>query len=391
MSSSPTPHDVGARLALVERNTAELLTRDEIAASLASGRTIQHYIGFEISGLIHLGSGLVSMGKVRDFMEAGITCRVFLADWHTWINDKLDGNLDTIRRFATSYFAQGMKASLLAAGGDPSRLEIVLASDLYRSTSDYWAGVVEVAKHTSLARMQRSITILGRSEGDSVDFAKLMYPAMQAADIFAQGVTLAHAGMDQRKAHVIARDTALHLKVQRLVDENGASVKPAAVHHPLLQGLRKPAVWPVPPGQEKNAMTSMKMSKSDAGSAIFIHDTPDQIRRKVAKAFCPPEPEYVAFNPVLDWSKQLVFGVMGRSFSLSSQDGSSTVFEHFSELEKAFREGKVHPGDLKNSLSTHLIDILEPVRKQYSEPDLAAATSELMELVALKKTSAKPG
>lgn len=367
------------RLGLIERNTEELLTRDEILEALRSNQTLQHYIGFEISGLVHLGSGIVSMGKVRDFMEAGVRCRLFLADWHTWINEKLDDDLDTIRKFANSYFAEAMKASLIAVGGNPEQLEILLASDLYRTDENYWTGVIEIAKHTSLARIQRSITILGRAEKDSVDFAKLIYPAMQAADIFAQKVTLAHAGIDQRKAHVIARDTAMHMKVCALRDNDGRKVKPAAVHHPLLQGLKKPAVWPVPPGQEKTALASMKMSKSDPNGAVFIHDTPDEIQRKVARAFCPPDS--VDFNPVLDWSKQLIFEVMGRSFVVTDQAGTQTRFASFEDLKSAYVAGKIHPSDLKRSLADQLIEILEPARNHFATAELAATTDALRLLV----------
>ena len=208
--------NTGERIALIERNTAEILGRDELQPLLESGTPLQHYIGFEISGKAHLGTGLLSMAKVRDLMAAGVRCRVFLADWHTWINDKLGGDRALIRRIASGYFAEAMRASLLCVGADPASLEIVLASDLYDEDDDYWATVIDVSKNTTLARMQRSIDILGRSEGESVDFAKLIYPAMQAADIFAQGVHIAHAGMDQRKAHVIARDVALQLRIARL-------------------------------------------------------------------------------------------------------------------------------------------------------------------------------
>ena len=97
----------------------------------------------------------------------------------------------------------------------------MLGTDLYHHNDAYWATLIDVAKNTSLARMQRSITILGRREGESVDFAKLIYPPMQVADIFIQGINLAHAGMDQRKAHVVARDVAAKMRVSPLRDANG--------------------------------------------------------------------------------------------------------------------------------------------------------------------------
>ena len=235
-------------MALIERNTAEVIGANELPPLMDAGIELRHYIGFEISGKTHLGTGLMSMAKVRDLTAAGVHCSVLLADWHTWINDKLGGDRDLIRRIATGYFTEAFRASLLCVDADPDSVEFVLASDLYRNDDEYWATMIEVSKNTTLARMQRSISILGRQEGDSVDFAKLIYPAMQAADIFALGVHIAHAGMDQRKAHVIARDVATHMRIHPLSGVDGAPIKPVALHHPLLLGLRRPPIWPVPPG-----------------------------------------------------------------------------------------------------------------------------------------------
>ena len=370
----PSSTKASDRLALVERGLEEVLTGEELAALLASDVPARHYIGLEISGRIHVGTGLLCMAKLRDFQRAGIETTVFLADWHTWINDKLGGDLATIREFATGYFAEGMKASLLCVGGDPEAVRFVLGSDLYRERADYWATVVEVGKHTSLARMQRSITIMGREEGEAVDFAKLIYPAMQVADIFELGVNLAHAGMDQRKAHVIARDVALQMQRNPLVGPDGARAKPIALHHPLLLGLGKPPVWPVPPdGNLRDLRTAMKMSKSKPSSAIFIHDSPDEIAAKVRKAFCPPG--VVEFNPVLDWTRQLLFGVFDEPLRVrrSEQHGGPVTFDAYEDLEAAYRQERLHPMDLKGAVTDRLVEVLEPARRHFDDPARAHA------------------
>jgi len=123
---------------------------------LDSGMKIKHYIGFEISGKIHLGTGLMCMSKVKDFMDAGINCSIFLADWHSWINDKLGGDREVIKKVAGGYFKEGLRASLKCLGGNPEKLKFVLGSDLYHNNDDYWATMVDVSKHTSLSRMKRS-------------------------------------------------------------------------------------------------------------------------------------------------------------------------------------------------------------------------------------------
>jgi tyrosyl-tRNA synthetase len=372
-----TVRDVDQRAALIERGLAEFLTHEELLGLLGSGVEPRHYIGFEISGMIHLGTGLMSMNKVRDFAAAGVHCTVFLADWHTWINDKLGGDREVINRVATGYFTEGFKASMKCVGGDPSVLNFVLGSDLYSRDPDYWATVIDVSKHTTLARMQRSISILGRGEGEQVDFAKLIYPAMQAADIFALGVHIAHAGMDQRKAHVVARDVATHLRTNPLRDASGRPLKPLAAHHPLLLGLKKPPAWPIPEGRERDAYAAMKMSKSDPSSAVFIHDEPDEVRRKVMRAFCPPGD--AQFNPVLNWLEHLVFGMEEGPLRVerSEANGGPVTFESYDELCAAYMSGALHPMDAKSTLVDHLIDRLAPAREHFAQPEVRAMLTEL--------------
>ncbi len=365
----------------ITRNLEEVLTRDDLERLVASGTPLRHYIGFEISGKIHLGTGLVCMSKVKDFVDAGVHCTIFLADWHSWINDKLGGDRETIRRVAVGYFMTGMKASFKAVGGDPAKLNFVLGSDLYRDNDRYWATLIDVSKNTTLARVQRSIAILGRKEGESVDFAKLIYPPMQVADIFAMGVNIAHAGMEQRKAHVIARDVATKMRVSPLLDAAGARIKPVCVHHPLLLGLKKPPIWPPPQEDAGDFGASMKMSKSEKSSALFVHDTPDQIRAKVRKAFCPPDS--VRFNPVLDWVRKLIFTRDGEfRIARSADHGGDLRFIDPAEVDEAFISGALHPADLKNGVAEWLVETLEPARAAFASPEHQALIAELDELIS---------
>lgn len=94
--------NVNERKELIRRNTEEVLTEEELEDFLKNNERLKHYIGFEISGKIHIGTGLMCMLKVKDFLEAGVDCSIFLADWHSWINDKIGGNRETIKRVAVN-------------------------------------------------------------------------------------------------------------------------------------------------------------------------------------------------------------------------------------------------------------------------------------------------
>ncbi len=371
--------DSEKKLDLIIRNTEEVLTEQDLKWMLETAIKLEHYVGFEISGLIHLGTGLMNGKKIADFQKAGATARIFLADWHSWINDKLGGNREVIKNIAGAYFKEGMKISLEIMGGDQEKVKFVLGTDLYHNNDDYWATVIDVSKNITLNRNLRSIDIMARKQEESIDFAKLIYPPMQVADIFAMGINLAHAGTDQRKAHVIAREVAEKLKINPLAKE-GERYKPVAIHHHLILGLQKPPVWPIPKESIREIWTSMKMSKSIPGSAVFIHDSPEEIRQKLQNAFCPEKE--TDFNPVLDWCKHLLFSREKYSLRVERPPkfGGDITFWSFSDLEKSFREGKLHPLDLKKAAAESIIKLLEPARKHFEKPRIKKMKEEIERL-----------
>lgn len=374
-------NDIDQRFNLISQNTEEVLTQDRLREYLQKNIPLRHYIGFEISGEIHLGTGIQCMAKVADFQKAGVECTLFLADWHSWINDKLGGNIELIRSMAYGYFAEGLKACLKAVGGDPEKVNVVLGSDLYRNKPEFWTTFIEVCKNTTLKRIMRSITILGRAEGESVDFAKLCYPPMQVADIYALGVNLAHAGNDQRKAHVIALDTANQIKTNPLLDPEGNVITPLAVHHHLLIGLGKPPMWPIDPERIQEVWTSMKMSKSKPDTAVFITDEPEEIARKIKKAFCP-EGE-TGFNPVLDWAKNLIYA-LGRGpvrIERKPEWGGNVEYSTYEELALAFGNKELHPMDLKAAVAASIADLLAPVRERFAQEDTRQALESLRDVM----------
>ncbi len=374
--------DVAERFDLIKRRTEEVLTDEDLKRYLETGVPLNHYIGFEISGKVHLGTGIVCMSKIKDFIDAGANCTVFLADWHSWINDKLGGDREQIQKVAVGYFKEGLKACLKAVGADPEKVKFTLGTDLYHNNDNYWETFIDVCKNTTLNRMHRSITIMGRKLGEGVDFAKLLYPAMQVADIFIQNVSLAHAGYDQRKAHVVAREVALKMKKNNLVSSTGEKIKPICVHHHLILGLTKPSIWPIEDQAQLQEMWSdMKMSKSIPNSAVFVNDTPAEIKNKVKAAFCPEG--NVSVNPILDWAKYVIFRDKDSSIHIERKPkfGGNLEFNSYDELESAFLSKNLHPLDLKLGVANKVIDILEPVRKHFQQPSIQKMKQELEALM----------
>jgi tyrosyl-tRNA synthetase len=376
--------DANKRFELIKRNTEEVMTEDDLLNMLESDVRLKHYIGFEISGKPHLGHGLVCMSKVKDFVDAGVDCTIFLADWHTWINNKLGGDRELIKKVAVNYFKEALIAAYKCVGGDPKDLKFVLGSELYHNNDKYWETVIDVSKNITLGRIERSITILGRKEGEAVDFAKLIYPPMQVADIFIQGINMPHAGLDQRKAQVIARDCALKLNVSPLLDKHGNKIKPVAIHGHLILGLQKPPIWPVPKDKLQELWTQMKMSKSIPNSAIYMTDSEDDIRKKIKNAFCP-EGE-IEFNPILDWAKYLVFinNTSKLIVKRAEKFGGDVAYNSYFALEEDFAAKKLHPMDLKQAIADKLVEILTPAMQHFNDPHKKKMKEEMENLIVTR-------
>ncbi len=361
--------------------TEEILTEDRLAEYVKDGKKLRHYIGYEISGFVHLGTGLLCMQKVADFQQAGIETNIFLADYHSWINKKLGGDLSTIRRVAVGYFKEALRWSLKSVGGDPQKTNFILGSELYEKLGvEYLEYVIRVSMRMTLARAKRSITILGRRMGETVSFAQLLYVPMQVADIYGLRVNLPHGGIDQRKAHVIAIEVSKEF-----------GYKPIPVHHHLLLGThigedqQKKMLEAKASGDRElfeEEVIEIKMSKSRPESAIFIHDTPEEIKWKLRKAYCPPRE--VQLNPVIDIGKYIVWPYLTRINEpfeiINLKTKEKKIYNNWNELERDYVSGNIHPLDLKNAVSEYLIKMLEPARKFFIDGPGRKYIEEMHEL-----------
>jgi tyrosyl-tRNA synthetase len=202
------------------------------------------------------------------------------------------------------------------------------------------------------------MTIMGRSESEKLDLSQYFYPPMQAVDVKEIGADIPHGGLDQRKAHVLARE---------IFPKMGWK-KPVAVHHHLLMGIAEPVKLETKDKLEQ--VIASKMSKSKPWTAIFIHDAEEQIKEKLRKAWCPEK--LVEMNPILEIVKYVIFHEKN-TFKIERprKFGGTIEFESCKELEKDYSQGSLHPQDLKNAVAKELAIILEPIRK-YFETDKEA-------------------
>ncbi len=383
-------------LALVREAASEVVTMDELVTLLQrppGADRPRAYIGFEPSGTAHVG-WMVCTDMVRRMTEAGCDVTILLADWHAQINDKLGGDLAAIQRCGAY-----MQECFGALGVPADKVSYRYANEFAKDPA-YWALVLQVLKHTSIARMRRAMTIMGRAEDEADgDMSKFLYPAMQVADIFHMRIDLAYGGLDQRHAHMLARDVAPKL----------GRAPPVAIHTPLVPSLKGTGRMEVGgPGAEETALfarwlsdakargasedaaladanrrlqehrlLTKKMSKSDPGSGIFLHDSAEEIKAKLKAAHCPAKE--VDGNPVLDLLRLVIWPRLGQlhkdgpgRFEIHRPEkfGGNKLYVGYDALLAEYKSGALHPMDLKNGVGDALFALLEPVRAHFkAHPD----------------------
>ena len=353
-----------ARIAWMLPGVEEVVGLDHLVSAMASGEShagdgvLRCYVGYEPSGKAHIG-WLVQSLTLRRILDSGGNVLIFLADWHAWVNDKFGGDMDKIR--TTARYMEEIFRVLLgnpAEGEGSGELRFLYASELMES-GDYWATVLRCSKNMSLSRVRRTFSIMGRGEDAADnDTSKFFYPAMQAADIFEMHIDIALGGMDQRKAHMYMRDVA---------DRYGWT-KATCVHTPIISSLKASGA--------RMESFDHKMSKSDPEGAVLLHDEPDELGRKLRKAYLDPED---SDSPVHELVEQILMPQLGSlTITPDPKYGVPSTWDDLAALRKALAAGEVHPLDYKLAVADALAGLLAPLAEHFAAaPDLLAAVSEI--------------
>ncbi len=338
-------------MAIFKDTMYEIITEEDLRNLFETKTHPVAYDGFEPSGLAHLPFGIYRPLIIKELLKTGIRFKLLLADTFAWINMKMGGDIEKIRRVG-EYFIEVWKA----AGVDFSKVEVVWHKD-FISNEEYWRKVIEIAQSHTLRRTLRALTIAGRVESLDNAASIIFYPSMQAADIFHLDVDICQLGLDQRKVNMLAREIA---------DKKGWK-KPIAAHHNLLMGLQGP-IKPQKLDEEKrkDILITSKMSKSKPDTAIFVHDSYEDIQRKLRKAYCPEK--QIEDNPILQYFKEIIFRVKDRILiERPEKFGGNLEVLLYNELEEKYRKGEIHPLDLKNTLAKYLEELISPIREHFEK------------------------
>ncbi|MDQ5981760.1 MAG: tyrosyl-tRNA synthetase, partial [Patescibacteria group bacterium] len=352
---------VEEKLKLINSVGEEIVTIDELKKLLESNKPLIAYDGFEPSGRIHLAQGILRTINVNKMTDAGCHFKMLVADWHAWANHKLDGDMEKIK-IAGEYFIEVWKA----CGMNLDKVEFVWASDLVKKPG-YWDTVMKIAVTKNLPRIIRTVEIMGRQESESLSASQILYPLMQATDIFMLEANITQLGMDQRKVNMLAREVAEELGYE----------KPIVVSHHMMLGL-------LPPGEKNDSEDAadrsirLKMSKSKPDSAIFMTDSVDEVKRKINNAWCPEGD--IIDNPVLEYCRYIIFEKETQmTIERPEKFGGNKQYSSYQELESDFASKNLHPMDLKGALISYINKYLEPVRAHFDNNEKAKMLKDQVE------------
>lgn len=328
---NPRPSDltIDEKVKLITEVGEEVIMPEEIRAMLLKKESWNCYDGFEPSGRMHIAQGIMKSINVNKITKAGGIFIFWVADWFALLNNKMGGDLEKIQ-VVGRYFVEVWRA----AGMNLANVKFLWASEeINKRPDEYWMTVIDISRKANVSRIKRCATIMGRSEGDDMPAAQIMYPCMQCADIFFLKADVCQLGMDQRKVNMLAREYC---------DDIKRTEKPIIVSHHMMMGLKQ--------GQAK-------MSKSDPDSAIFMEDTVADVNRKIRSAFCPEK--QTKDNPVIDYVRYIIFERFTPVIiKREEKNGGDLFYNKYEELAADFESGNLHPKDLKTATAFYINELL---------------------------------
>ncbi|OFX76302.1 MAG: tryptophan--tRNA ligase [Bacteroidetes bacterium GWE2_29_8] len=286
--------------------------------------------GIRPTGCLHLGN---YFGAVKNFlkMQDENNCYFFIADYHSLTTHPnpvdLHGNVKQVL------------AEYIACGLDYEKSTIYLQSNLQETCELYLflnmnAYIGELERCTSFKEKIRK-------HPDNINAGLFTYPVLMAADILIHRANKVPVGKDQEQ----------HLEMARtFANRFNRIYKSDFFPEPLAYNFGQQLVKI--PGLDGTG----KMGKSEgAGNAVFLSDSPEEIRKKLMKAVTDSGPTIP--NQEKPESIQNLFTLLN---VMSSED----TVKYF---EDKYNDCTIRYGDLKKQLAEDIINYTNPIREKIKD------------------------
>lgn len=309
-------------------NTSPLINRDIVFAHLgfepfttniAKGESFSVVSGLNPSSPLHLGHK-VMFDLLLFLQKLGADIYIPITNDESYLDGKVE-SLAESRRIAY----EEIIPSIIAFGFDPKKTKIFVLSD-YPEIYNY---AIHISKHVTNKYVE---TVFGEGSLDNsgkafyrsaVQLAQILLPQLE--EFGGSKNTLIPVGIDQHPYILIARDVAKKMKL----------TPPSELIFKFQNSLLNPFE---------------KMSGSKPKTAIYLNDSPEEIKKKINKAF-------TGSVSILDVHKKL--GGIPEACSVFSL----LYFHHpdnafVSEIYKRYKKGDITMSELKNITSEFIIELV---------------------------------
>jgi len=323
---------VDEKVELITRNLQEIIGEEELKKKLKSKKEFSIYWGTMPTGSISIAY-FFPMLKIADFLQAGCTVKILLADLHAL----LDSVPLEILEKRYQYYKEAILVILKIIGVDAKKLKFVKGSDL-QLDKKYFHDLLKLSTFTSANQSTKAASEAVKSaKGNNVKLSGMIYPLMQALDEEYLEIDAQFAGTDQRKIMVYAREFMPKIGYEQRIE----------LMNPMIRGL-----------------VGKQMSSSIEGTKIDLLETEEKIKSKINKAECV---EGNPDNGVMALMKYLFFILKEdkkEKFMINrpTKFGGKLEYNNYNSLEKDFVSKKLHPLDLKNAVAKDIIELLKPLR-----------------------------
>ncbi len=242
------------QLALIERGTAEIISREDLLKKLQENRPLRIKAGFDPTAPdLHLGH-TVLINKLRIFQELGHEVYFLIGDYTGMIGDPTGKSAtrppltrEQVKENAKSYQEQVFKIL------DPARTKVVFNSEWFDQMSA--ADMIRLASQQTVSRMMERNDFSKRFKDEQpIAIHEFLYPLVQGYDSVALKADVELGGTDQ----------TFNLLMGRTLQSRYEQAPQVCITVPILEGLDG----------------VQKMSKS-LGNYIGVHDNAGSMYQKI--------------------------------------------------------------------------------------------------------------
>ena len=249
-----------------------------------------------------------------------------------------------------------LAALLFASGLDAERSTVFCQSHVTAHAEAAWL-LSSVTSHGQLGRMTQ---FKDKSESrEFVSAALFTYPVLMAGDILLYQTDLVPIGDDQRQHLELARDVA-----ERFNYRFGETFRVPGGQFPEIGGRIMDLQEPT---------KKMSTTTSSEQGAVYIADSPDEIRKKFKSAVTDSERE-IRYDPAAKPGVSNLLEIM-----------SVATGEQIDALEARFASAGY--GDLKEAVGESVVQLLTPIKERFEA--VRADERELQRLLAVGAEKAR--